>query len=165
MVRWSGGTYGVGNALRREHGGDIGRSPLGPKIRSRSARISREVSMKIPKPARGGALLTLRAVMSEGCVVRSYRRENPVQVRRRASHYATRGNVEGNPNVPSTTSTKFLSSRRIIRMLCAAAKFSRAFGSAFSRPRYFFVRGKAIEGDQTPGYVIGALVRKEIPTR
>ena len=42
--------------------------------------------------------------------------------------------VEGIPRVPSTTSTKFLSSRRIKRLLCAIAKFSRASGSTFSRP-------------------------------
>jgi hypothetical protein len=36
-------------------------------------------------------------------------------------------------NVPSTTSTKFLSSRKINFLLCAAARFSLASGSALSR--------------------------------
>ena len=41
----------------------------------------------------------------------------------------------GTPSVPSTTSTKFRSSRRISRLVCAMAKFSRASGSDFRRAR------------------------------
>src|SRR5580658_2472002 len=50
--------------------------------------------------------------------------------------YAFGGNVEGRPNVPATNSTKFLSSRRITRLLCAKAKLPRAAESACNRPRY-----------------------------
>ncbi len=47
--------------------------------------------------------------------------------------YFVGGRVEGMPKVPSTTSTKFLSSRRMKRLVCAMAKFSRASGSDFKR--------------------------------
>jgi len=46
-------------------------------------------------------------------------------------------NVEGMPNVPSTTSTKFLSSRSMIRFVCAMLKLSTASGSDFKRALYF----------------------------
>src|SRR5437879_5641057 len=41
----------------------------------------------------------------------------------------------GTPKVPSTTSTKFLSSRRMNRFACAIVKFSRASESALKRAR------------------------------
>ncbi len=46
------------------------------------------------------------------------------------------GSAAGMPKVPSTTSTKFLSSRRMNRFACAIAKFSRPSESAFRRVRY-----------------------------
>src|SRR6185369_11903387 len=42
----------------------------------------------------------------------------------------------GSAKVPSTTCTKFLSSRRMIRLLCASAKFARASESERRRARY-----------------------------
>ena len=49
--------------------------------------------------------------------------------------HASPESVEGRLKVPSTTSTKFLSSRRTRRLVCAEAKFSRASGSDFKRAR------------------------------
>ena len=43
--------------------------------------------------------------------------------------------VGGRPKVPSTTSTKFRSSRRMNRLCCAIAKFARPSGSALRRAR------------------------------
>src|SRR5438552_6651005 len=50
--------------------------------------------------------------------------------------YAGDCGVEGRPNVPSTTSTKFLSSRTMKRLASAIAKFSRASRSVFKRALY-----------------------------
>src|ERR1035438_8384311 len=55
-------------------------------------------------------------------------------LRQHGDHAGPAG-VEGRPNVPSTTSTKFLFSRRIRRLLCAMVKFSRASGSDRKRAR------------------------------
>src|SRR5215469_7639606 len=47
--------------------------------------------------------------------------------------YSVPVSIEGMPRVPSTTSTKFLSSRRMKRLACAISKFSRASLSDFKR--------------------------------
>jgi hypothetical protein len=49
--------------------------------------------------------------------------------------YLSPASVEERPNVPSTTSTKLRSSRRIRRIACAMAKFSRASRSVLRRAR------------------------------
>src|SRR5260370_38448002 len=63
------------------------------------------------------------------------------------------GSAAGMPKVPSTPSTKFLSSRGMIRFACAIARFSRPAQSAFRRVRYasYEVRlSKAINPHATP---------------
>src|SRR4029453_12598295 len=52
------------------------------------------------------------------------------------NHGVVSFNCAGTPNVPSTTSTKVRSSRRMSLFACANAKFSRPCASAFRHVRY-----------------------------
>ena len=64
-------------------------------------------------------------------------------------------------NAPSTTSTKFLSSRRMRRLVCAISKFWSASGSAFEARPVRLVGGEGVEGDQAPGHVVRAFVGRK----
>src|ERR1022692_3375925 len=76
-----------------------------------------------------------------------------------------RASVEGRSNVPSTTSTKFLSSRRINRLLCAMAKFSPRAGINLKAPLEALKGAKFIKSNKPQSHIFRPFVGKKIPDR
>src|SRR6266481_1755708 len=74
-----------------------------------------ECAIALMKRAKGSPLFSLR--------------------RRHVWAHGAAGSAAGTPKVPSTTSTKFLSSRRMNRFVCDIVKFSRASKSTLRRAR------------------------------
>ena len=91
----------------------------------------------------------------------SARKSRLFQLASTSDHFGPRS-VEGRPNVPSTTSTKFLSSRRIRRLLCAMAEILSRFRIRFQARPVVFIRGQTVECNQTPSHIIRAFIGKKI---